>query len=196
MADAAKIRFLLAAVGGVTLLLAGCATSTPYQPVSASSRSSGGYSEARLARDRYRVTFAGNTLTSRDKVEGYLLYRAAELTVQQGYDWFLILQRETEHEVERRIEPDPLYDPWYGSAYRYWQPDWRYYDRPYGWRSWYPYGGDPFWASRVDTRTVESFEATAEIEMHRGLVPSINGRAFDAREILRTLGPRVERPQP
>lgn len=189
-------KCLLLGAAALALALGGCATSTPYQPASASNRVSGGYSEVRLAPDRYRVTFSGNTLTSRDKVEGYLLYRAAELTPQQGYDWFLIRDRETEHQVERRIAPDPLYDPWYGSSYLYWQPYWRYYGRPYGWRTWYPYWGDPFWASRVDTRTVERFEATAEIEMHRGLTPSVNDRAFDARDILRTLGPKVERPQP
>src|SRR3546814_17733874 len=60
-------------------------------------------------------------------------------------------------------------------------PYWRYYGRPYGWRTWYPYWGDPFWASHVDSRTIERFEATAEIEMHRGLTPSVNDRAFDAR---------------
>lgn len=191
-----KTRLFLPATTILTLTLGGCATSTPYQPASVSSQVSGGYSEVRLGADRYRVTFAGNTLTSREKVEGYLLYRAAELTVQQGYDWFFIVERETEHEVERRIEPDPFYRPWYGSGYLYWQPYWRYYGRPYGWRTWDPYWDDPFWTSRVDIRTIERFEATAEIEMHRGLTPSVNDRAFDARDVLRTLGPQVERPQP
>ncbi|WP_447952817.1 CC0125/CC1285 family lipoprotein [Sphingopyxis chilensis] len=190
-------KLLLPALAGVALALSGCATtSTPYQPASASNKIRGGYSDVQLASDRYRVTFEGNSLTSRDQVEGYLLYRSAELTLAQGYDGFSIVQRETEHRVERRIEPDPLYRPWYGSAYAYWQPEWRYYGRPYGWRSWYPYGGDPFWTSHIDVRTVEQFEATAEIVMHRGPKPDGNGKSFDARDVVAELGPKIERPKP
>ena len=59
----------------------------------------GGYSEQRLAPDRYIVKFHGNELTSRDRVEGYLLYRAAEVTTQNGYDWFTVVDRRTEHDV-------------------------------------------------------------------------------------------------
>lgn len=189
-------RLLPAAAIFAATLSACTTTSTPYQPASTSSRVSGGYSDVRLAEDRYRVKFAGNMFTSRDRVEGYLLYRAAELTIEKGYDWFSIVERETEHRVERRVEPDPLYRPWYGSAYLYWQPSWRYYGRPYGWRSWNPYWGDPFWASRVDVSTVERFEATAEIEMHRGALPPGNHKIFDARGVIEMLGSTIERPQP
>lgn len=195
VARARPSRLWLPMTAGLALLLGACATSTPYQPVSASNRVSGGYSEVRLEEARYRVTFSGNMFTTRDKVEGYLLYRAAELTVQQGYDWFVIVERETEHRVERRLEPDPLYTPWYGPGYGYWQPNWRFY-LGNGWHYWYPGDGDPFWANHVDTRTVEQFEATAEIKMRRGQAPENRRRAFDAHEVLQRLGPTIERPQP
>ena len=55
--------------------LAACATATPYQPAGEGSRY--GYSEQRVDRDRYRVTFAGNSVTSREQVEMSLLLRAA-----------------------------------------------------------------------------------------------------------------------
>ena len=78
--------------GGIALAaalaLSACATSTPYQPDVRGQRATGGYSEQRLGENRYDVTFRGNTLTKRDRVEGYLLYRAAELTVQNGFDSF------------------------------------------------------------------------------------------------------------
>ena len=190
-------NYLVIPIAGLALALGGCSSmSTPYQPVSASNPVSGGYSEMRLAKDRYRVTFSGNDLTSRDKVEGYLLYRAAELTLQEGYDWFSIIERETEHHVDRRMEPDPFYHPWYGGAYIYWQPYWRYYARPYGWRTWYPYWGDPFWAAGVDTRTIERFEATAKIMMHSGAMPVEDNKAFDARDVLSKLGPEIKRAGP
>jgi hypothetical protein len=48
------------------LIAASCATTgTPYQPEVAGQRIHGGYSEQRLGENRYRVTFDGNTLTSR-----------------------------------------------------------------------------------------------------------------------------------
>lgn len=82
----------------------------------------------------------------------------------------------------------------YGSAYPYWRPSWRYYGRPYGWRTWDPWVGDPFWASRLDMRTVEHWEATAEIVMSRGPRPSGDGRVFEAREVIDRLGPTIRRP--
>jgi hypothetical protein len=174
--------------------LAACTTVTPYQPDVPGQRTSGGYSEERLAEGRYRVTFSGNSLTSRDRVEGYLLYRAAELTVRDGYDSFLIIDRLTEHDVRTYVEPDPFYRPWYGGSYGYWRPHWRYWQGN-GWIVWHPEWGYPFWADRVDLRTVERFEAHAEIVMRRGPVPAGEERAFDARQVMRDLGPTIERPR-
>jgi hypothetical protein len=60
---------------------ASCADPTPYQPDLGEQRVAGGYSEERIAEDRYRVTFSGNRACSKQHVERYLLYRAAELTL-------------------------------------------------------------------------------------------------------------------
>jgi hypothetical protein len=79
--------------------LAACATPTPYQPNVPGQQTSGGYSELRLEQNRFRVTFTGNSLTSRETVEAYLLFRAAELTTQQGYDWFSIVDRHTDRDA-------------------------------------------------------------------------------------------------
>jgi hypothetical protein len=77
------------------LLLAACAGGpTPYQQA----RDGYGYSEQRIEENRYRVSFAGNSATSRQTVEDYLLYRAAELTVQTGHDWFEVVDRNTVQE--------------------------------------------------------------------------------------------------
>jgi hypothetical protein len=186
----------LAAVAAAAIALSACATATPYQPNIPGQAVKGGYSEIRLEADRYRVTFSGNSLTSRETVEGSLLFRAAELTVSQGYDWFSIVERQTDRDVRTYVEPDPLYRPWYGPAYPYWYPSWRYYGGGFGWRTWDPYWGDPFWADRMDVRTVERFEATAEILMHKGAKPTGDARAFDARAVMENLGPRMQRPTP
>jgi hypothetical protein len=174
--------------------LAACATPTPYQPYVRGQSTSGGFSEVRVEPDRFRVTFSGNSLTSRETVEAYLLFRAAELTVQNGYDWFSVVQRDTDKRTRTYVEPDPFYRPWYGG-FGYWRPYWRYYG-PYGWRTWDPFWGDPFWADRVDVRTVDRYEATAEIQMHHGANPADDPAAFDARAVMDNLRPRIRYPEP
>ena len=186
-----------AALAASALLLAtlgACATATPYQPNIRGQATSGGFSEVRLEADRFRVNFAGNSLTSRETVEGYLLYRAAELTVAQGYDWFTVVDRQTDRNAQTYVEADPFYRPWYGPSYGFWRPSWRYYGAGYGWRSWDPFFGDPFWGDRMDVRTVEKFEASAEVVMHKGAKPQADTHAFDARAVMDNLGPRVLRP--
>jgi hypothetical protein len=174
--------------------LAACETATPYQPNIPGQAASGGYSEIRLEPDRWRVTFAGNSLTSRETVEAYLLFRSAELTVQQGYDWFNIVDRHTDRQARTYVEPDPLYHPWYG--YGYWRPYWRYYGRGYGWRAWDPWWGGPFWADSVNVQTIQKFEATAEIQMHHGAKPADDPAAFDAHAVIDNLRPRIQYPAP
>lgn len=180
----------------VAASLGACTTATPYQPYRAEFAGGvhGGYSDKQIAPDRYLVRFHGNELASRDRVEGYMLYRAAELTVQQGYDWFQIVDRHTEHDVRTYVRPDPLYRPWYGTGYGYWRPHWRYYRPGIGWDVWHPEFGDPFWRDRIDVTTIESFEAEAEIILGKGPLPAAE-RSFDAPKVIADLEPRIERPK-
>src|SRR3546814_2720956 len=68
------------------LMLFACATPTPYQPLGTrGTGASGCYASQQIEQNRFRVSFSGNQLTSRERVENYLLFRAAELTVQNGY---------------------------------------------------------------------------------------------------------------
>jgi len=182
-------RLLLAVPAIAALALAACSTPTPYQPLGAGGRYGGGYASQQLAPNRYRVMFAGNSLTSRERVETYLLFRAAELTLERGYDGFTIVDRVTDRNVETRVYSDPI-GP---SRYGWWRPSWRYYGG-FGWRSWDPWYGDPFWANNVDVRTVQRFEAHAEVYMFHG-APRDPERSFNAREIVANLGPSIELPQ-
>jgi len=191
----AKRTAALAFAAALACALAGCATPTPYQPNIPGQSSSGGYSEMQLEQNRWRVTFAGNSLTSRQTVEGYLLFRAAELTRQQGYDWFSIVDRNTERDARTYVDPDPFYSPWYGP-YGYWRPSWRYWGPGPGWSTWDPYWGSPFWGGGYDVRTIEKFEASAEIFMGKGPKPADDPRAFDAQQVIANLQPRIQYPAP
>ena len=81
----------------VFLGLGGCATQTPYQP--AEKRGAVGYTETQLTNNRYRVTFTGNSSTPAETVKDYALLRAAELTLQQGYDWFQLANSDNDKRV-------------------------------------------------------------------------------------------------
>lgn len=72
--------------------MVGCATQTPYKP--AEKRDAEGYTETRLGDNRYRVTFVGNSSTPAETVKDYALLRAAELTLQEGYHWFSVAERD------------------------------------------------------------------------------------------------------
>ncbi|MGZ8407723.1 MAG: CC0125/CC1285 family lipoprotein, partial [Caulobacteraceae bacterium] len=105
---------ILAAASALGGALAGCATPTPYQPAVQQGRYAYGFSEQKLDETHWRVTFSGNSLTSRERVESYLLYRAAELTVAQGGDWFETTGRATEKKSRYYANPDPFYGAGFG----------------------------------------------------------------------------------
>lgn len=175
-------------------LLGACATATPYQPLGArGSQASGGYSEQRIEENRYRVTFTGNQFTSRERVENYLLYRAAELTIQAGYDGFTTTQRSVDPNTRTQVTRAP-YGPYGAGRWGYWGPSWRYRYGGLGWRYWDPWYGDPFWANDIDVRTVTSYEAMAEIVMFRGARPN-DPRSFDARQVVDNLRDAIELPR-
>jgi hypothetical protein len=169
--------------------LTACTTPTPYQPLTTSGAARGGYSDQRIEDNRYRVTFTGNSMTSRETVETYLLYRAAQLTVDRGYDWFVMADRDTERKSQTYVSQPFSSGPW-----GYWGPSWRYYGAGFGWRSWDPFWGDPFWDRQIDVRTVNRYEAMAEVVLGRGAKPADNARAFDARQVLSNLSARITLP--
>lgn len=194
-------RLLLAAAAISAIgAVAGCATPTPYQPAAAShggygSRAGYGFRDQKLDSDHWSVTFAGNSLTSRETVESYLLYRAAELTVQQGYDWFETTDRKTERHSRYYANPDPFYGSGFGYAYGWgWRPYWRYWGGA-GMGAWDPWYGGPFWANSVDINEINRYEASAEIVMGKGPPPA-DHRVFNAREIMTNLGPKIVLPEP
>jgi hypothetical protein len=188
---------MIAAAASAALALTACATATPYQPLQRGSAVSGGFSEQQVESNRWRIAFTGNSLTSRETVERYLLYRAAELTLTQGYDWFEMVDRQTNRDT--RYYPDPFYDSWGGWG-GWWGPSWRVYHRGY-WGGWSPWGrwgywgGRPWGGSSFDYDAVTRYEANAEIFMGRGPKPAESRRAFDARDVERRLGPSIVRPR-
>lgn len=72
------------------IFLQGCATSYQRQGFS------GGYDDMKLGQDMYQISFRGNGYTGSDKIQKYFLRRCAELTLLQGYDFFIFVNQEAE----------------------------------------------------------------------------------------------------
>lgn len=77
--------------------ISACA-SHPTAYVHASGADGYGYSESQLGDNRYRVTFSGNSSTSRNRVKDFALERAAQLTLRDGHEWFRVVGQDTDHE--------------------------------------------------------------------------------------------------
>ncbi len=182
------MKQLLKLAGFATLSAAGltaCATPTPYEP--ARSASDTGYASQQLTQDRHRVSFSGNTVTDRSTVENYLLFRAAELTEQQGYDGFTIVREATERTVDANVTPT------FGArTYGGFAPYWRYSRIGPGYSLYDPWFGDPFLGG-ADINTVDSYEAYATIEMYNGTRQG--ARNYDASEVIAYLGPTITLPE-
>jgi hypothetical protein len=82
-----RLTFGLVAVSA--LALSACASLTPYGPQQ--SARGQGFSEQRIESNRFRVSYNG--VGAVGPVADRALFRAAQLTVDQGYDWFEVTQR-------------------------------------------------------------------------------------------------------
>ncbi|MDH3658875.1 MAG: hypothetical protein OEU92_02415 [Alphaproteobacteria bacterium] len=158
-------HWLLAAP--LMVLLGACATETPYQP----SEGRYGYHEQQIEESRYRVTFAGNPSTPRETVQNYLLYRAAELTVQKGYDYFTVVDQDVERST--RYYSHGYVDD-FGYPYRH---GYRRYYRP----SYYSSNAYP----------ISEYASIADIVMAEGEKPADDANAYDALDVLQQLQPLI-----
>ncbi len=194
-------RMTLPAALAALALLGACATATPYQAALDTDR---GFSEQQIEANRFQVQFAGNSLTDRKTVETYLLYRAAELTKTNGFDYFRVVRRDTD--AESRVVPvggtgySPFYNHFY-CDYRYFGPRAAYFRDPYR-RAFYPgpsyysrYGYyDPFWGGPAEYRELTSYVASAEIVMSKGAKPD-DVAVFEADQVIFNLSGQIVRPE-
>jgi hypothetical protein len=150
--------------------VAACATPALYQPMRGDDV---GYGEQRLEDNRYRVWFAGNSATPRETVENYVLYRAAELTLEKGYDHFVLSDRTTEGEGrDSRVS--------FGIG---------------GFR----FGGSGGISIGVGTGIGvgdPKYFGQADVVLMKGPKPADNANAFDARQIKAGLEPSIVRTAP
>ena len=141
-----------------SLLLAGCATEY---------RSRGflgdGYSEEDLGGDRWRVTFAVNFFTPRERIDTFLLFRCAELTVEKNTDYFLVVSGTEDDPSFRPLQPDLIDAPsWASNAPQ-------------------PAGAKPPKKKRTEAVVIKIFKGK----------PAGYPKVYDARELIQQLTPKM-----
>jgi len=153
-------------------LLLGCATATPYQPVTKGL----GYAEQRLETTRYRISYTGNSATPREVVENYVMYRAAEVTLNNGYDWFLIADQVT------RADPRKSGGGTSGGV-----------GLGIGGGSGNFGTGISISLGKILSGGSEAYDAQMDILVSKGAKPADNARAFDARQLKANLEGQIQR---
>ncbi|AZU03662.1 hypothetical protein X907_1124 [Glycocaulis alkaliphilus] len=94
-----KLVFL-AAIGSAALFA--CApTQTTYGPATGAAGQAIGFDSLRITDNRWRVSFTAGADVSTAGAERLALRRAAELTLENGYDWFEIVDRRVESTTGR-----------------------------------------------------------------------------------------------
>jgi hypothetical protein len=143
--------------------------------------------------NRYHLVVAGHKFTTRDEIEKYLLYRAAELTMEQKASWFTLSESRSKGDTE----PVPKQDPAglrYSFRMSYWRPVWRYkLAGQADWKSWSPFAKAAFFST--DPKTVTNFEVSADIVLRKGIMNDADPLAFEAGAVSDLLVNQVSPPE-
>ena len=156
------------------LAIASCASGPIYER--AEGLNDFGYSDQMLEENRYRVSYNGDASTPRAMVENYLLYRMSEITLEQDYDYFKVVDTDTEcHTEYEAIGDEPCTR---ASAYA----------------PMFPYCGFGYVCNPSQTiRETKRYEAVASITLHNGEKPADDPHAFSAQAVQENLSDQIVR---
>jgi len=164
--------------GALAIALAACAASPPYKP--AANAEASGYSEQAIDSNRYRVRYTGTPGMEKSAVQDYALLRAAELTTQNGHDWFEVVNRDNDEDVRIRRDVDTDFGPDYAVTRSCGLLGCTTEARPV--------------LTRTDTETISTrtiHETVLEIVMGDGEPLAGSAGVYDAGDTLATLRARV-----
>ncbi len=119
-----------------------------------------GYSETQIQKDMFQISYKCKDATTYDAIKGLFVYRCAEITLQNGYDYFIVIEKKDITTEDFGVM---------ASAGR------RRYD--------------------ASLRSVNAPGATVLIKLKHGKKPEEDMKAFDAREILTHVGPKIKQPR-
>ncbi|VVC75768.1 hypothetical protein AQUSIP_10620 [Aquicella siphonis] len=162
----------------LSAVLAGCATG--YGPAGeVGGFEYGGYTDQRIDENTVVVTFRGNSSTSGSTAYTYLLYRCAQVTLSNGYDYFIIISS-SNSSMNLNIKTRPTT---YSSGLTNPPKLYTTYYYPEQYQS----------MSMMNTATPGYYPnqhgAVAVIKMFSGKAPAHKPRVYVARDVIAHLGP-------
>ena len=147
-----------------------------------------GYSDRRIDDNTFLVSFQANGSTPLTTVQAYVLLRCAEVTAEAGYDYFVIV------EASDTSKSAPIVMP--GSSTSYTTGGASGYASTYGNMT---YGSTTGSATTQTTSTpgyafnIRLPGSTVTIKAFHGKKPDDNPMTYDAREVMKYVGPQVKR---
>lgn len=162
-----------------TILLASCGlwTASTYHH----SDGGDGYDDTPIDSTTYHVMFYGNGNTNSELVDRYALYRAAELTVSKGYDYFVVIDAQHDKNSYTSVNTGPemshtemsdQVDPMTGKLVPV---------------------ATTTTTQDVYTSTTTTHSTFKTIRMFKGARPAENANAYDAKSMLSVMGPSIQR---
>ena len=125
---------------------------------------------------RYHLAVVGHKFSSREAIEKYLLFRAAELTLDQHDNWFTLIESRAKGDTAPPSKADPT-GLRFSFRVAYWRPVWRYKPAAAGpWQQWSPFSSVAF----PVTETASAYEVSADIVLHKGILNDTDPLAYDA----------------
>jgi hypothetical protein len=142
---------------------------------------------------KIHLAVTGHSFTSREAIEKYLAYRAAELTLAGHAQWFTFVEGRAKGDKVAAPKPDPA-----GLRYSFrmenWRPVWRYKTAASpAWITWSPFSAAAFFTG--DPKSLTDYEVSADIVPHQGPMADDNPLAFDAGALSDLLVNQVSPPQ-
>lgn len=145
------------------MFFSGCASS--YQPEGLG----GGYQEVQLDEDVFKVSFRGNGYTKRERATDFALLRAGEVTLQNGYKYFAIIDTQNYSKTGTYTTPTTYRTS--GNVYGYGNT--AYYSG-----TTYATGGQTFNISKPrSTNTIKCFKKK----------PNINAQVYNAEFLVKSI---------
>ena len=153
---------------GLSLTLTACATGYQMQSFSF------GFDESQLAPNVWKVGFKGNAATSKTRAEELTLLRSADLTMQNGFNYFVLASSNTDVTYSSYTAPANSTTTFNANSY----------------------GGSTYGTARTNTTggqtsTVAMPSSSNTVVMHKEK-PEVQGMVFDAKFICDSLGRKYE----
>lgn len=148
--------------------LAGCATS--YKP----DGYGGGFSETQLDKNLFKISFRGNGWTKPERTEDLVLLRSAEMTLNNGFSHFVVIDGQTHEHRGTYTTPTQSYTTANVTGYA---------NSAYGSAQTTTYGGQTISTSRpTSTITMMCFKEK----------PEIQGLVYDAQFLCNSIGKKYD----